>query len=86
MSPSNTSKKFNEEPLVDSTTLIKKLMENCDNLSAERGKEYVRELKNALALLIHHEAEHVKAPTVIKKKIDKVVDDLSIHLTEREEK
>ena len=85
VSRSNESKKFSEEPLVDSTTLIRKLMENCESLSSQRGKQYVQELKSALALLIHHEAEHVKAPTVIKKKVEKVVDDLAIHLNERKE-
>tara|TARA_B100001250_G_C19691854_1_gene740669 strand:+ start:847 stop:1113 length:267 start_codon:yes stop_codon:yes gene_type:complete len=73
-------KKFDEAAIVDQTILITKLMENCAAFSEKRGDKYAKELKSQLATLASHEAQHIKAPTTIQKKVEVVIEDLSIHL------
>ncbi len=77
-------KKFDEDSIVDATTLITKLMENCESFKKARGEKYAIELKSKLATLAAHEAGHLKAPTTIQKKVEDVVDDLSIHLPDHD--
>ena len=77
-------KKFDEESIVDATKLITKLMENCESFEETHGEKYANELKTKLATLAAHEAGHIKAPTTIQKKVEDVVDDLSIHLPDHD--
>ena len=68
---------------VDSSVLMEILRKEIEKVGKERGsEEYEKALLNCLADMIASERSHQNRPTQITKEVEKLIDNLSIHLPE----